>query len=360
MGDSGLHKTWAVLWAAPLVSEVLPFYDDGGGETDAFRRWDGSSTWVNDALGRYMKSGKGEPAMRAILNDNLRVKTMTIPAGLVRDAVRLAEELRDAPTEYFESKPQRGIHLSEFKAAVVPLGTAMNVRKILTDAGLELRFYDPNWASRRDATEQDSRHGQVQIATKRKEDDGILFTARALPDAEYFDNPGEDRVLPSLPDAVVSMIGKEQKPLLLKKVIVEKNHENHAELAPDENAKILQAALYNPTKIIQDRPGDKPALWMLVRENGKASVTVVELADHKDTHQIVGWRYARTPDIARMERRAEREGGQVLIPPANRSAADLPAIPSSTTDNYTTDGKARNDTGTKFAARRQAEDEGLR
>lgn len=56
--------------------------------------------------------------------------------------VEFAQRLKDAPTEYFEAKPQRAVKLEEFKAVVVPKTLSSNLKKSLNDKGLKVVEYD--------------------------------------------------------------------------------------------------------------------------------------------------------------------------------------------------------------------------
>lgn len=58
---------------------------------------------------------------------------------IIRDYISYVKNL---PTEYFETKMQRAVGLSEFSAAVVPNDTPADVIKILEDAGLTIKKYN--------------------------------------------------------------------------------------------------------------------------------------------------------------------------------------------------------------------------
>lgn len=53
-------------------------------------------------------------------------------------------DLRDAPTEYFEAKPQRAVGLQEFQTAVIPSNASQKTKDILAKHGLDYVTYDPN------------------------------------------------------------------------------------------------------------------------------------------------------------------------------------------------------------------------
>lgn len=60
-----------------------------------------------------------------------------------RSVADFAKRLRNAPTGYFEAKPQRIVPLNEFRAAAVPEDLHPMTRDILTRAGLKVDTYHP-------------------------------------------------------------------------------------------------------------------------------------------------------------------------------------------------------------------------
>ncbi|OGV45214.1 MAG: hypothetical protein A2017_06645 [Lentisphaerae bacterium GWF2_44_16] len=151
-------------------------------------------------------------------------------------------------------------------------------------------------------------------------------------DNSFFENPDRDRELKNLPDETLRQLNKPQKPLVLKKNIVEKNNEHHPELALEDNQLILNEALYQTTELFQGKPKEKPDYWVFVKKNGKSKLAVVELSESKDNYEIVGWRYSDLKGLDNIKNRAGTEGGQFLITKGDETqrAADLSALrPSS-------------------------------
>lgn len=128
-----------------------------------------------------------------------------------------------------------------------------------------------------------------------------------------FTQPFRSIELPSLPERTLKLIGKEAKPVLLKKNILKKNRDHHPDLSPEISRKILQKALYESSIFIQDKPSSKPNYWVLVEVGGKNSLVTIEISETKDAHEIVGWRFAKEKSLEQIKRRAGREGGQVLV-----------------------------------------------
>ena len=67
-----------------------------------------------------------------------------VPDILVDKSIEFLEKLKNAPTEYFESKPQRAVGLDEVQAIVVPNRIDAEVKQQLLDKGLNVVEYDPN------------------------------------------------------------------------------------------------------------------------------------------------------------------------------------------------------------------------
>lgn len=97
---------------------------------------------ASKAIGFYLKNGpKTTAGMQAALRRNYY---KNIPNDMAEDLREIAEELRNAPTEYFESKPQRAVGLGEFAGAVIPRGTDPAVREALERNGVpRIQTYKP-------------------------------------------------------------------------------------------------------------------------------------------------------------------------------------------------------------------------
>lgn len=64
-----------------------------------------------------------------------------VPDNLVKEINDYKDYLRSAPTEYFESKPQRPVGLSEFGGAIVPENSPQGLIDQLMQAGLKVEKY---------------------------------------------------------------------------------------------------------------------------------------------------------------------------------------------------------------------------
>jgi hypothetical protein len=67
-----------------------------------------------------------------------------VPEALKEEIAEYKDYLRSAPTEYFESKPQRAVQITDFGGAIIPEGTPQGVIDFLLESGLGVEKYsDP-------------------------------------------------------------------------------------------------------------------------------------------------------------------------------------------------------------------------
>ena len=64
-----------------------------------------------------------------------------VPEALRNRISAFGAALVNAPTEYFEAKPQRAVQFNEFRGAVIPSDTTPEVREVLERSGLQLQEY---------------------------------------------------------------------------------------------------------------------------------------------------------------------------------------------------------------------------
>ncbi len=162
--------------------------------------------------------------------------------------------------------------------------------------------------------------------------DGSIYTEPVKSISEIkdedFDTPSRSIELPAVPDNVSAALGANGKPVVIKKNIFEKNAKNHPELDAEDSRAILENALYNPNIVGQTQPIKRPSYKVAVQTGNKNSIVVLDVYNDKKQVEIVGWRLINEKGLAKMQRQAEREGGQFLIlSPKNGSAAALSTLP---------------------------------
>jgi hypothetical protein len=139
---------------------------------------------------------------------------------------------------------------------------------------------------------------------------------------EDFTNPKRNVELPKLPKNVDKAIGGNKKPVIIKKNIFEKNRDKHNDLTPQQSKEILKSTLYSPNLFGQNQKNKKPNNWVLItvkdsKDNNK--LVLLEINENKDNIEIIHWHYVREEALKTLKRQAEREGGQILILPSEKS-----------------------------------------
>ena len=165
------------------------------GEQDFRDTWDALDDSMK-VLGTYLKGGKKDSPDR--MAAALRRHGFGDDPETVNKAIAAAAALRDAPTEYFEAKPQRNVKLSEFAGAVVPEKTSPRVLAVLEKHGITVEKY-------KDSTERQAATERLR-AKLAGEGKAVHFTPSAqdstpVPAAKPEAPPRYDTPLPSSPKA---------------------------------------------------------------------------------------------------------------------------------------------------------------
>lgn len=147
-----------------------------------------------------------------------------------------------------------------------------------------------------------------------------------MPSIEDFRNPNKDYELPRLNQGDLSKLGKEDKPVILKKNIIEKNKHNHPEVDISEYSKILTDTLVDTSEIIQVQPRKKPNYYTFINDN-QNDVSVVELSENKDNYEVVNFFKVNKKRIDEYRKKAVKDGGDIIITERkSQGAARLSAL----------------------------------
>lgn len=113
----------------------------------------------------------------------------------------------------------------------------------------------------------------------------------------------KDNKLPNLNQDTLEQYGFEDKPVLLKKNIVEKNKLNHPYITDDMAREIIGNSLYKPEAILKANK-DKPAYHNFITrlKDDKNSIVLLELSDEKENYEIVNYHYISDDGINRKEK----------------------------------------------------------
>ncbi len=172
-----------------------------------------------------------------------------------------------------------------------------------------------------------------------------------ITDADFI-RPSRNIGLPTLPERVQQVLLTHGKPLIIKKNIFERNARRHSDLAPETSRAILREALYNPTIYGKNKPLTRPNNWIVINvPDGKVNnkLVVLEVNDNKDNVEIVHWHEVDDRGLEKIRKQAEREDGQLLILPSEKSE-EAGAL-SGPTSGVLSEGK-----GTTFVTKKQETD----
>ena len=98
---------------------------------------------------------------------------------------------------------------------------------------------------------------------------------------------GEDNVLPGLNSEDLEELGKENKPVLFKKSVIEKNKKHHPELSEDDYNIIVGQSLYNHDGIFPGHETEPRFNFVSRTGINKNALTLVEMAETKDSFEII-------------------------------------------------------------------------
>lgn len=137
-----------------------------------------------------------------------------------------------------------------------------------------------------------------------------------LPKLANYKNPTKDYELSPIPTEFLNKLGKFQKPLVLKKNIIEKNKEHHPELDIGEYNDILLNGIYKADIMFRTNPNNEYFNFVHYKENKNEQV-LIELSETKNNYEIVNFYRLDNNGLNRKIRKAiervDNEGGQVLI-----------------------------------------------
>lgn len=151
---------------------------------------------------------------------------------------------------------------------------------------------------------------------------------------EDFLSPYRTIQLPPVSEQVGEAIGAGNKPVIIKKNILERNSIIHADLTPEQSKDILKSALYSPTLYGQNQKKTRPYNWVVINtkdKDGRNRLVLLEINNTKDNIEIVHWHYINERGLEKIKNQAEREDGQLLILPSD-SSEEVGALSDPTLD----------------------------
>jgi len=112
----------------------------------------------------------------------------------------------------------------------------------------------------------------------------------------------KDNTLPGLNKEDLKELGKESKPVLLKKSIIDRNLRQHPDVKREDYDRIIGQALYNSDERFGGRRHHNPDYMNFIKfGEERAALTLLELADMKKYYEIVHVFEPRNKSVARMK-----------------------------------------------------------
>jgi hypothetical protein len=112
----------------------------------------------------------------------------------------------------------------------------------------------------------------------------------------------KDNILPGLNAQTLQALGKPDKPVMLKKSIIDKNKGNHPEISESDFGKIIGQSLYNPEIVVPGNP-KKPYFNFISRVGkDKNTITLLEMSETKSHYEIVNFHWAGNRQRKQKER----------------------------------------------------------
>jgi len=116
-----------------------------------------------------------------------------------------------------------------------------------------------------------------------------------------------DNILPGLNKEDLEKLSIENKPVMLKKSIIDKNRANHPEVNPCEYNEIIGNALYNPYVILPG--GDKKPYYNFISKTGenKNAITLLQVENTNSGYlEIVNFFRINDKALRNKERKAKK------------------------------------------------------
>ena len=158
-----------------------------------------------------------------------------------------------------------------------------------------------------------------------------IMSINDLTDADFL-HSSRNVQLPELPKKVADAIGVNDKPVIIKKNIFERNYMRHKDVTPEQSKAIFNAALYNPDLYGQNQKAKRPYNWVLINtkdEEGKNRTVLLEVNPNKDNVEIVHWHFVDERGLKKIKKQVAHEDGQLLILPSNQEEVGALSDPMS-------------------------------
>ena len=133
----------------------------------------------------------------------------------------------------------------------------------------------------------------------------------SIPDEE-FNNPTHSFELPSIATKAWKEKVGDDRPVLLKKNIMELKNKDHSEFKGIEK-EIINNAVYNNDQVLYCKPDKKPNYYSVVKNGDYYDVVNIDTDPNKECNEIVDWRRINERGLEKMKRQEiknAKAGGQ--------------------------------------------------
>lgn len=157
---------------------------------------------------------------------------------------------------------------------------------------------------KRDKNGRFAKNGGNNSATLSETDKEIEEKINQLKNIDW----NKDNILPSLSNLIIKKYGLKNKPILLKKTIIDRNKEEHGDITTDNAVRILSNALYKTEAVLKGK-AKRPNYYNFITriDDEYNDLVTVELSEEKEYYEIVHFFVIRN----RTRRKYERDNEEL-------------------------------------------------
>lgn len=147
--------------------------------------------------------------------------------------------------------------------------------------------------------EKEETNNEDSSEEKQKEEKEIQDKIKQLEKIDW----NKDNTLPNFPKSFLKKQGLEDKPILLKKNIIERNKQQHPDITEEQAIRILGNSLYRTEAILKGKSKRPDYYNLITRIDDKHNdLVTVELSNEKDNYEIVHFFVIRNTTRKKYER----------------------------------------------------------
>ncbi|WP_157152862.1 hypothetical protein [Brachyspira murdochii] len=166
--------------------------------------------------------------------------------------------------------------------------------KFTKGSGEKDKEEDKEETNNEDSSEEDKQKEEKEIQDKIKQLEKINLT--------------KDNLLPNFSKSLLKEYGFKDKPILLKKNIIDRNfNDRHKDIDKEKAIKILGNALYKTDEIFYGRV-DRPNYYNFIHyaDDGHSDLVLVEIEEKKENYEIVHFYRLNKKSLKRLEKQTKK------------------------------------------------------